>query len=126
MNPKIQYSIRKAINRHLVQHVSTNSDTRDRIDILVEEAATEIEALYAGVVISNPTKEFADSLTTLNTELMTSRKFEKVYKKEDIPAGVIFLTRVEKNGILETKLRDYSVLGYDEKVCYLFEKPLGY
>jgi len=42
MKTKIEKEIRKAINRHLVTHVQTPNDTRDRIDILVDEAATEI------------------------------------------------------------------------------------
>lgn len=42
MKTEIEKAIRKAINRHLVTHVQTPNDTRDRIDILVNEAATEI------------------------------------------------------------------------------------
>lgn len=42
MKPEIEKAIRKAITRHLVVHVQTLGDTRDRIDILVEEAASEI------------------------------------------------------------------------------------
>ena len=39
----ISSKIKKAINRHLVQHVSGfENDPRDRIDILAEEAAKEI------------------------------------------------------------------------------------
>lgn len=42
--------IRKAIIRHLVQHVQVPGDTRDRIDILCEEAENNIknEFLYKG------------------------------------------------------------------------------
>lgn len=39
----IEKAIRKAVIRHLVQHVQVPGDDRDRIDILVDEAALEIE-----------------------------------------------------------------------------------
>ena len=42
MKTQIEIEIRRAITRHLVQHVQTNGDTRDRIDILVDEASVEI------------------------------------------------------------------------------------
>ena len=42
MKEQIEIEIRRAINRHLVQHVQMNGDTRDRIDILVDEASVEI------------------------------------------------------------------------------------
>lgn len=42
MQLEIEKIIRKAINRHLVVHVQTPNDTRDRIDILLDEATTEI------------------------------------------------------------------------------------
>lgn len=42
MKTKIEIEIRRAINRHLVQHVQVINDTRDRIDILVDEASEQI------------------------------------------------------------------------------------
>ncbi len=43
MKQEIENEIRKAINRHLVVHVQVSKeDKRDRIDILVDEAATKI------------------------------------------------------------------------------------
>ncbi len=43
MKQQIEQEIRKAITRHLVQHVQVpKEENRDRIDILVEEAAIAI------------------------------------------------------------------------------------
>ncbi len=46
MKDKIEKEIRKAINRHLVIHVKLVDDTRDRIDILVDEASNEIIKIW--------------------------------------------------------------------------------
>lgn len=42
MKDQIEKEIRKAITRHLVQHVQLVNDDRCRITILVEEASTAI------------------------------------------------------------------------------------
>lgn len=54
MKQEIEKEIRKAINRHLVVHVQVpKEDGRDRIDILVDEAATEILKLIAKLVLAD-------------------------------------------------------------------------
>jgi len=77
MKDKIEKEIRKAINRHLVVHVQVpKEDNRDRIDILVDEAATEILKLVANPVL-------ADSLplhTCKYCGIETTKPDEECYK----------------------------------------------
>jgi len=51
MKEQIEQEIRKAITRHLVKHVQVLPDTRDRIDILLDEASTEILKLISNDII---------------------------------------------------------------------------
>lgn len=78
MKQEIEKEIRKAINRHLVVHVQVpKEDRRDRIDILVDEAATEILKLVAKPVL-------ADSMplhTCKYCGVMTNQSDDECYKK---------------------------------------------
>lgn len=69
MKSEIEKAIRKALNRHLVQHVQVLSDTRCRIDILTEEATNEILGLVAPSHIKN---SFCICPTCKSIEIETS------------------------------------------------------
>lgn len=85
MKAEIEKIIRKAITRHLVQHVQMPNDTRDRIDILLDEASTEILNLQKKPVGLSHQKRLEILQDAIQN--MTPEEKEEFFPEDKTPKG---------------------------------------